>query len=494
MPYFLRYGRPSHERAHPHTAWREGFSLLFARFRRSVALVALLICAGAALGVGARYLTPSSFVATSQLLFNPRGLKVFNNELTSGSYDAYYAINFVESQMAVLQSESVLTRVLDRTCASPDAAAARNPIPGYCLQASAAGGRARALAELQKLIVVRRAERSFVVDIQTRASTPEAAARLGVEIVEAYRTEEAESRAAATRQLTEELNSRLESLRATVKQSEDKAAQFRRDKNLLQIGDRLMVEERLFSATTALSEAQSKYDRAEARMHQVDTALNNRAALGSLGVDADTRALQVLLERRDQLRVEVAPIAARAGARHPALIEGRSKLAQVDGAINVATESLRKAARSDLSRARSERANIERTVADLSAKVAKAHQAKIDLKTIEQETAANRKVLESFEMRAREASEFGRIDSANLRVVSSPTPPTRENPLKGFILWGAIGALAGMILSIGAIAIAELAASVKRPGGRSDPDQDDGDDTVAALRLKAEAFARYRYG
>lgn len=491
MNYDVHYRRASPDQTQPNGAWREGLALLRARLRRSLLIASAFIVVGAAVGVAARYATPASFVTTTQLLFDPRGLKVFNNELTSGSYDANSAVNFVESQMAVLQSQSVLTRVLDGACAFVADKADRAGPFAYCPPPEVAAVRARALIDIQKQIVVRRAERSFVVDIQTRAPTPEAAARLGMEVVDAYREEEAESRAAATRQLTEGLNSRLDALRATLQDSEAKAAKFRRDKNLVMIGDRLLVEQRLASATSALSEAQSRFDRAEARMHQVAAALNNRDALATLGADADTRNLQLLLERRDQLRVEVAPIAARAGARHPALIEGRSKLAQVSGAINAATEGLRRATRSDLARARDERNNIERTVADLTAKVATAHQAGIELKTIEQEVLANRKLLESFETRAREAAEFGRIDSANLRVVSSPTPPIRENPLKGFVLWGLVGALAGLILSIAAIALIELLANARRRPPNADASDEGG---VGALQMQAEAFARYRYG
>lgn len=493
MTYSINYGRRSLDRSHSDNAWRESLALLFARLRRSTGLVLLCVAGGAALGAAARYATPATFMATTQLLFDPRGLKVFNNELTSGSYDANAGVNFVESQMAVLQSEGVLTRVLDGCGAARDDADFTTT-RAYCSLGGVEADRARALSELQKLVAVRRAERSFVVDIQTRAPSPEAAARLGRDVVDAYRAEEADSRAAAAKQLTAGLSGRLTVLREALKASEDKAAKFRRDRNLMQIGDRLLVEQRLAAATNALSEAQSRADRAEARMHQINSLLGDRTALAVLALDADTRALQILLERRDQLRVEIAPLAARAGARHPALIEERSKLSQIERAVGAATTSLSRTAQSDVARARSERANIERTIADLTAKVTKARQATIELTTMEQEIAANRKLLESFETRSREADEFSRIDAGNLRIVSSPTPPVRQNPLKGFVLWGAAGALAGLILSIGWLALAELLASAKRRKPDADPWSDEHEAAVVSLKLRADAFAKYRYG
>lgn len=492
MNYVINYGRDPTGRSTPDNAWREGFRLFAMRLKRSRTSLALCVALGLGVGVAARYAIPSTFMATTQLLFDPRGLKVFTNELTSGNFEANAAINFVESQMAILQSEGVLARVLDTGCAAAASEGDRMAARAYCPAAGARDDRGRALSDIQKLVAVRRAERSFVVDVQTRAPTPEGAARLGEEIVAAYRAEEAESRASAARKLTEGLSGRLTALRDALKTSEAKAAKFRSDRNLMLIGDKLLVEQRLASATTALSEAQSKFDRAQARMQQIESLMGDRAALAALSVDADTRALQILIERRDQLRVEVAPLAARAGARHPLLVQEMSKLSRIESAIKVATSSLRKTAQSDLSRARSERANVERTIADLSAKVIKARQATIELTAIEQEIAANRKLLESFETRSREASEFGRIDAANLRVVSAPIAPLRQSPLKGFALWGAAGALAAFLLSIGGLALAELLGGAR--GSQEPQRSDEADEGVASLQMKAKAFARYRYG
>ena len=68
-----------------------------------------------------------------------------------------------------------------------------------------------------------------------------------------------------------------------------------------------------------------------------------------------------------------------------------------------------------------------------------------------------------------------------------------ENPAKGFVVWGAVGAGAGLILSVGVVAALALLAGLRR---RRRDDQFGGGDEggVDALQMKAEAFARYRYG
>lgn len=480
--------------------WRASLSHIFRALRRRWWVLVLCVFAGAAAGVAAKLYVPAQYSATAQLLFDPRGLRVFNNDLSTGHYDANAAINFVESQMVVMRSERVYSRAVTALCSGKPTSETATPpsamdYKGICY---ADGDRVvgpKALLELRARISVKRSERSFVVDITAVDRTPDLAAHAASTVVQAYVDEDAATRAEATERLTQELQGRLETLREKLRESEAKSEAFKRSRDLIRVSDRLLVEQRLAAATAAMNDSQGKFDRATARTRQVEAAARNPSALGALGADADTRGLLVLVERRNAVLVELAPLAARAGARHPGLVEARSRLSEVDRSIAAEMNGIRSAARADLARAKGEQAALAKTVAELSGKLSASRQAEAELRTLDQEVEANRKVLDTFETRSREANEFGKIDSANLRVVSVARAPAPQRLLPRLILWGAAGAIMGIMLALaGIIAATLLRLSREAREAERDIDPTRTVNGAYAMQMRAAAFARYKYG
>ena len=454
----------------------------------------LVVCAlaGAGAGVIGKYVLPAKYEASTQLLFDPRGFKLFNNDLTIGNYDANAAINFVESQMGVLQSERVLSRLVQTACFEAGKAdPAAYGLEDKCPRTDAKGDWDAALVLLRRALTVKRAERSFVVDVAMSGPSPESAARRSSGIVAAYLEEDAATRNDATARLTADLSGRLETLRAALAQSEAKAERYRRDKNLVRVGDRLLVEQQLAAATTALNDSQVKFDRASARLKQIESAAQSPSALGALGAEADTRALSQLLDQRNRTLVEIAPLAARVGARHPALVAARSSLSQLERAIATEMRAIRFAAHADVSRARNEQQILAQTVASLSTKVTHARQSEIELREISQEVDANRKLLESFETRSREAKEFGRIDTGNLRIVSMARAPERQRLAPKMAIFGGLGMFVGLLLGFAvfaALALVSLLRSSATPAPPSAPQP------LPQSYMPIEVPVRYRFG
>ena len=453
----------------------------------------LAVCALAGVGAGlvGKYILPTKYESSTQLLFDPRGFKLFNNDLTIGNYDANAAINYVESQMGVLQSERVLSRLVQSACFDSEKAdPAAYGLTGVCPKTDARGDWDATLSLLRRSLTVKRAERSFVVDVGMTGPSPEVAARRASGIVAAYLEEDAATRNDAAARLTADLSSRLDNLRAAVAQSEAKAERYRRDKNLIRVGDKLLVEQQLASATTALNDTQIKLDRSSARLKQIDAAAQSPNTLGALGADADTRALAQLLEQRNRALVEIAPLAARVGARHPSLVAARSSLSQLDRAIASETRAIRFAARADVARAQGEEQILAKTVANLSTKVTQARQSEIELREIAQEVDANRKLLESFETRSREAKEFGRIDTGNLRIVSMARAPERQKLAPKMAIFGGLGMFVGLLIGFAVLAAMSLMSFLRSGGSRAPaPNQ-----PLPQSYMPIEVPVRYRFG
>jgi uncharacterized protein involved in exopolysaccharide biosynthesis len=419
----------------------------------------LLICglAGVCLGMGVRLAFPGRYVAIEQLLFDPEGMKVFASDATPTRLDANAQINFVESQMGVLLSERVLSRLFARECNGK-----REPPPRsfakFC--GAADGPSARALEALRAALSVKRAERSFLVDVTAVAVTPAFAARLAADLVDSYIEEEGVTRAAAAAQLGAELEARIDAVRRNLAESEKRAEAYRRQEDLTTIGDRLLIELKLTDAANGLDAAQSRMELAEARMKQLETTPQDATGLGALGDDSETRPLSLLLERRAAARADLAPLAARMGARNPELIQARSRLDAVERDIAREIASIRAAAHEQLVRAEHERETFNRSVERLTSELNRARQSQIALQALDQSAAANRKLLENFESRSREVAEMGRLDLANLRIASQARPPPARNLALGLVVYGAGGFLLALAAALAAVAgIAALAVA-----------------------------------
>jgi len=458
--------------------WPMALAVLAASFRRGIGWILLAGIVFGGLGFVAKSFLPPRYSATAQFLLDPRGVPVFPGDLSTAQFDANSQIGVVESQMRILTSERVLSKVLrdeslmnelapEEEAAEPGAI----PVEPMPLRPSldAEGGNAAALAALQRSITVQRAERSFVIDVTATARTPAAAARLANAVVKAYIEEDSANRAAAARRLTEELTSRLDTLRKRLSDAETRANAFRIDNGLISTGDRLVVEQKLADAVNAVSAAQIRLDQATSRAAQLDSSGGD---LSMLGANDDTRSLTLLIERQNAAQDELAALAARLGDRHPALTEAQGRVEAIRRRIRIELDRIRFAARADLERARTTEQAVARSVASLSDAVAKTQQAKIEMRTLEQEVEANRTLLESFKTRALQASEFGRIDPGSVRIVSVAQPPPARRSLTGQVAWAVFGALMGMMLAAAWIllrAMWRLGPLARAPG--DDPDR-----------------------
>ena len=473
-PYQPRTGRPAtgSSAGIADNPWRAATDSFGRILRRLFWLIILAMVVGGFLGAAANRFLPPVFKATAQLLIDPRGIHVFSNDLSTGQFDANAAINFVESQMGVLKSDRVLLRVVRAeklaNGAQPaefgtEPTPAADPNVGATAEVPATGlefAESRALAGLQKSVFVQRAERSFIVEITVANRSPQVAARLANAVVKAYIDEDAIERNAAARRLTTDLGSRLDGLRQALSKSETKVEAFRASKGLIGGRDKFVLEQRMTELTTALSAAQSREARARAKLEQLQSNPADMTAIGALDTDPSARKLVLLIDRQTAARTEVAQLAGSLLEGHPALLSARSKAGKIDKSINDTILQIQKGAGSELARTSAETAEFTRRLATLTTEFSKARQAEVELRALERDADGNRKILEAFETRSREANEFGQIDASNLRIVSPARAPNVQDSLRTVIMWGIIGSLIGAMLVMSGIALAAVFAPV----------------------------------
>src|SRR3974390_1124781 len=156
-------------------------------------------------------LVPHRYTAVTQILIDPIDFRAVGNDVTPVNLGNDANVLQIESQVRVLVSDGVLRRVVEMEKLDSD--------PDFIAPASSGEGTdnfSRAVAPLGRSTGVKRAERTYVVDIGATAADPRKAARIANGIAKAYLAEQTEIRAVAARQISEALSARLGDFRDLV--------------------------------------------------------------------------------------------------------------------------------------------------------------------------------------------------------------------------------------------------------------------------------------
>ncbi len=99
--------------------------------------------------------------------------------------------------------------------------------------------------------------------------------------------------------------------------------------------------------------------------------------------------------------------------------------------------------------------SVNRQIAQTGAEMEETRKAQTELQLLARKAASDRAVLEAFEKRAHEASEFGRINASNVRIIAEARPAEKATFNRG-VWWTAAGGVFGIILCLLAFVVAAL--------------------------------------
>jgi succinoglycan biosynthesis transport protein ExoP len=423
--------------------WLSAWALLSGELRRSLWLIILFAILFGFAGFALRAVVPARYVATADLMIDPRGFQVFENDLTTGQYDANAAVNFVESQMHVITSATVLARAYRYAQGDVDGAENQTPVDP------------QAIDSLRRAVSISRAERSYILNISVRDSDPERAALLANSVVRAFLDEDASNREFTSGRLNSDLTARLEQLRERVAQSEAAVDQYNSTNNLVTVDGRLVVEHQLADAVRALSAAQERLSATQALADQQSGA--DVQSILSMTNGSDNAQILALLARRTAASEEIALLATRLGNQHPSLRSARNQAQEIDRLIDSEMNRIRSSGKAQLGKIKEERDNLAKTVQSLSEKSNELRSLSIGQRQLEQQLETDRALLASFELRARQTDEFGKVDSANMRLLSQAYPPPSQQGPKSALPWAIVGVILGVMFGIGLAVLRSLA-------------------------------------
>lgn len=415
-------------------------------------------------------LTPA-YTSGIQVFIDPNDLKSVNDELISRPNQADAGVSLAESQTRVIQSDSVLRRVIeklglnqDEEFTKPDSA---NPM--VALLKSALGmvppPASRdptniALDTLRTKLTVRRPERTFVIDVSVQSQDPQKAADIANGIGDAYFAEEAAARTDAARRVSDSLGAQLDRLRQDVENSEEKVVRYRETNRLTTASGRLLSDQQLGDLNQQLVSASIRSAESKAKNEQARVMKAGDAST-ALPEMLQSLEMQSLRQQYATLSRNTAELATRLGARHPAMAEQYAQQRDLQRLIQREKERIIETTQKDYDRAVLSEAAIRRNLEHVKQEMNVHDRANVGLRELERTVEARRNVYESFLRRWREIEEQKKLNNTNVRIISSASPARLRSwpPSPKIVL--PIALLLGLLLGSG-IALALGAGREKR--------------------------------
>jgi polysaccharide biosynthesis transport protein len=399
-------------------------------------------------------LAPHRYTAVTQILIDPTDLHAVSNELMPANQMSDAALLQVESQVRVLTSDSVLRRVIAAQQLDHDPELAGRPSALHRLLSAfrLGGGEPRAdhtvaaLNALRRSVAVRRAERTYVVDVTVTSTDPERAARLANAVAQAYLAEQTEVRSDAARQVSQSLSARLNELKGRVRDAEDRVEAFKARNNIVGASGQLVNEQQLSELNNQLGVARARTAQARALYEQIQHLQQSKVDIGAFPEAVRSPTITALRAQYAEVMRREAEQMTTLGARHPAVIDIQAQAARLKAMIEDEINRIALSARSEYESARANEDALARNLEALKHNTIATNEAMVTLRELERDVQANRAVYESFLVRARETGEQERLDTKNIRVISrADTPLSRSSPPSTTLL-----ALAAIIFGVAA--------------------------------------------
>ena len=424
--------------------------------RRRFAILAFGVL-GALIGLAYGFLATERWIATTQLLVDPRDVRVVQNDLNQQGVMSEAAVAIVESQVRVLTSNSVLRRVIEQENLAADPEYNGTPIRVFdqLRQAARAWWQApgasdpdlEALRELRGRVDARRTERTYVMDVNVTSQEPAKAVRIANAVASAYLDEQAAARSEVARRVSASLSGRLNELRQRVEAAEQAVEKYKVQNNIVTANGRLVNESQLTEISTQLVAARARGAEARARYDQIRAAQRSGAGGGAFAEAVGSTTVGTLRAQLAEVTRQEAELGANLGPRSPQLQAAQAQIRNLRRVIGEEIGRLAASAQADLERAQANEQALAGSLEALKREAVATNQASVRLRELERDLEANRTIYEAFLVRARETGEQERLDATNVRVISEATlPRDRTWPRRSIIV--PTGLLLGLAFGI----------------------------------------------
>ena len=287
--------------------------------------------------------------------------------------------------------------------------------------------------------------RSYIINVTYASTDPLRAEKIANGIAQHYITEQAKHRREVTGEASEFLKQRLVDLKEELIAAEQQVQAYRTSKALHTTETDSLAAEQIDDLTALVVRTRADRKEKETRLQFIKTLRQSGSNLESLTEVLSSPYMVSLWTEASGLRRREAELAIELGTNHPTIQTLRLERQELDARISSETDRIIANVKNELEvlkrREDSLTEDISNFIGVAGDDAATADQAAIQLRILEGEAAASRRMYEDFLFRFKETREQQAVIQPNARLVAEaqiPSMPSGRSPIS-FALVGLVG-------------------------------------------------------
>ncbi len=419
---------------------------------------------------------PTMYAASTDILVDPRTIKTVGTELTPGQLPTDASLAIAESQARLVQSSSVLLKVIDDTHLTQDPEFNGTLVPtgiaGYFDSLRSMFTKktpsdeetleTRVLDNLQKSLTINRDPKTFIYSISVKTREAAKSAKLANTICTEFKKALVSLQSDAARRTSDELADRLSTMRANVEKAEKAASDYRATHDLVDVDGKLISNNDLSRVNDQLTNQRAETARLQARVQVLNGATPDSVIGGTLPEDQRSNTLTTLRGQYALAQQAADGAATQLGPRHPQLIQLRSQVGAIRNDINAELRRIRASLQIEVERSQQQEKELAARLAQMKVQQASDNNELVHLRELEREAAARRDIYEATLLRSRETGEQEGLNTVNFRVLSAARPQLDPAGSARKLIVIA-GLLAGFLVGLAIAAARNFKRLVRRP-------------------------------
>src|SRR5215203_265453 len=426
----------------------------------------ILCITALALVVAVTYLAGATplYTATTQVLLEQRERAPAGDALLNeGRIDTFW---YVDNQLAILRSDALLRRVVIKERLAPEnteeaqAEAKAKDDPGAPERAIN-----DAINRVRGALKVSRRPMAQVLDIAVTWEDPVRAGQLANAVADAYVVDQLDARLESAKRASGWLSDRLIELRRQLRDSEETAAKFRKDRGLTRSGPTVALnDQQLAELNSKLITARTEAAERKARADFLTELAAGKKALNSVP-DSMLSANGLMAALRGKLAdasQREADLLARYNSRHPSVVNVEAEKRDIERSIVAETQRMAQTVRSEYALAKARLDAMEQSMREATGQGELDTDDAVKLRELERTAAVNKSLFEDFLQKAKIADEQSTFRARDVRVIMPAQAGGQSFPDSRKVLL--IALIAGLGLGVGgSIAMEMLKAGFTTP-------------------------------